>query len=286
MTPIVLESWSPRGKTLEILQSAKEFAEREQPVSIRQTFYYLVTLGVISNTKRDYCKLVKILTKARKAGIIPFEWFVDRSRRPIKVSLYKNTKEFLEDKVKHYYRDTWLNQDVYIITWIEKEALEGVITPVTVYYNVPLYPGKGYSSWSISKDAVKEFRKYPGKKFILLYLGDYDPSGEDISRDLQSRFEKEGLSVQFERLALASEQVQKYNLPAISVKQKDPRATKFIQEHGDNAVELDALPPSVLRQIVEEGIKRHLNLEAFLLEQQKEEVERETLQKIPQICFA
>lgn len=196
MSVFVLKKWHPRNeRILKILSLTKEFARSEKPVTVRQTFYHLVTRKIIPNTERYYRKTVVVLTKARKAGIIPFEWFVDRSRRSIKVPIYPNIQNYLQQMVKYYYKDTWLNQKVFVIVWVEKEALVGVISPITNYYNVPLFVGKGYTSWSTFFEAFKIVEEYAKRSegVVILYLGDYDPSGIDICRDLQSRFEKLGI---------------------------------------------------------------------------------------------
>lgn len=285
MSVLVLKKWHPRNeRILKILSLAKEFARSEKPVTVRQTFYHLVSLRIIPNTERYYRKTGVVLTKARKAGIIPFEWFVDRSRRSIKVSTYPNIQAFLQQMVKYYYRDTWLNQKAFVIVWVEKEALVGVISPITTYYNVPLFVGKGYSSWSTFFEAFKIVEEYAkrGKNVVILYLGDFDPSGVDICRDLQSRFETLGIIPYFERLALTKEQIIQFNLPHMPLKENDPRSKKFQQKHGNFAVELDALPPNLLRQILREGIEKYLDLNAFKKDLQKETDEKARLGKILQ----
>jgi len=113
-----------------------------------------------------------------------------------------------------------------------------------------------------------------------VHLGDYDPSGVDISRELKSRFEKLGITSYFERLALTKDQIIQFNLPPMPLKESDPRTKKFQQEHGDFAVELDALPSRILRVIVAQGITKYLNLEAFEEDQKLEREEKVVLERV------
>lgn len=260
---IVLEDWHPSPEVLRLLSLARDFAEREHPVTVRQTFYHLVSIGVTPNAERSYGRLVKILIKARKAGILPFEWFIDLTRRPLELSLYEDVSAFLTKEVDYYFRDTWIGQPVYLIVWVEKQALQGVLWPVAAEYNVSLFVGRGYASWPITFQAVERFRRFSDKDWVLLYLGDYDPSGTDISRDLESRFHRLGVEIEFDRLALTREQVDEHKLPPMPAKKQDPRYKSFIQKHGESSVELDALPPSVLRTLLKEKIETYLDMDAF-----------------------
>ena len=281
---IVLEDWHPRPEVLQLLSLARDFAEREHPVTVRQTFYHLVSVGATPNAERAYSRLVKILVRARKAGILPFEWFVDLTRRPLELSLYENVATFLTKEVDYYFRDTWIDQLVYLIVWVEKQALQGVLWPVTAEYNVSLFVGRGYASWPITFQAVERFKRFSDKDLVLLYLGDYDPSGTDISRDLESRFHRLGVELEFKRLALTGEQVDEYKLPPMPAKKQDPRYKSFVTSHGGFAVELDALPPSVLRTLLKEAIESYLDMDAFRRDLAIEKSEKQwLLEKIKEL---
>jgi len=277
---IVLDEWHPTPEVLQILSLARDFAEREQPVTVRQTFYHLVSVGAIPNTEPAYRRLVRVLIRARKSGIIPFDWFVDPSRHPLKLKLYRNVGEFLTEELEHYYRDTWNTQDTYVIVWIEKQAVQRPLWPVVGKYNVSLYPGRGYSSWPLFLQAVEELEEHSEKNLVMLYLGDYDPSGVDISRDLKRRFEEWGVELAaFTRLALTRNQIEEYELPPMPAKRGDPRYANFVMSHGDFAVELDALPPRVLRELVDNAILRCLDVQVFREEVAKEQSEKAWLRE-------
>ena len=283
VTVTVFETWRPRPETLKILLPAREFVEKENPVTIRQTFYHLVTIGTIDNSQKDYKRLVKILTKARKAGIIPFGWIVDLTRSPLILPLYPDIKTFLKDKVRVYYRDTWLRQPFFMIIWLEKQALQEIVWQIANQYNVPLFVGRGYSSWDLIIKASELLRQHHenGKRLEILYLGDYDPSGEDMLRDLSERLGMLGIEAELYKIALTETQVREYNLPHQKIKSEDPRAKNFI---SDFAVELDALHPSVLRELIKKAIERFLDISAFYSDMELEKKEKgKLLEKVEEI---
>jgi len=283
MTAIVFELWRPRADTLKMLLHVREFVEREHPVTIRQTFYYLVTIGIMDNSQKGYKRLIKILTKARKAGIIPFGWIVDLSRSPLIVPLYPDIKTFLKDKVRVYYRDTWLRQPVFMIIWLEKQALQEIVWEIASHYNAPLFVGRGYSSWDLIIKASELLKHHHenGKRLKILYLGDYDPSGEDMLRDLSERLGILGIEVELCKIALTEAQVREYNLPHQKIKSEDPRAKNFV---SDFAVELDALHPSVLRELIKKAIESFLDISAFNSDMKLEKKEKDKLlEKVEEI---
>jgi len=277
------EPYHPQKDTLEIIGLVKKFAGEEAPVTVRQCFYYLVTLGVLKNTEEEYGRLDRFLVRARKAGFIPFDWIEDRSRRSLIIPVYSSVQEYIEEIVEGYWKDTWKNQPYLIVIVSEKEALTSIIWSVASYFNVPVFPTKGYVSWSILYDDFRKLvnRKYADKTLVVLMLGDYDPSGEDIQEDFLKKCEFLSCSPDIvEKVALTKEQVEKFKLPPQPAKKKDPRYEKFSKEYGEYAVELDALKPSLLREIVRDAILKYLDVDAFLKDQETEKKEKEKLRKI------
>jgi hypothetical protein len=272
-----IEPWEPNGHSSRIVSHAKQFIEKEHPVTVRQTFYHLQP-SIIKNSESEYKKLIRILTKARKAGIIPFGWIVDLSRRPLIVNLYQDIKTFLKDKARFYYRDTWIKQPAYIVVWLEKQALQEIVWEVASQYNVPLFVGRGYASWDLIIKAAEllKVQRNNGKRLVILYFGDYDPSGEDMFRDLLERLQKLGIDAECHKIALTEDQVTKYNLPHQPVKTSDPRAKNF---NSKFSVELDALEPSLLRELIKKTIEQHLDLCAFDADQKLESKEKSKLDK-------
>jgi len=179
----------------------------------------------------------------------------------------------------------------------EKNTLVRIISSVASQYNVMTCVGRGYSSYSYINDAVQriqrvcDFEGESPRKPRILYLGDHDPSGSDMVRDLEARLRKYGLnSVEtqiVEKIAVTPEQIREYGLPTIPIdpaKQKrDSRSSKFINEFGEDTVEIDAFDIEQLKLIVKTGIESLIDGDAWNFHQDESEREREELrQKIEQ----
>ena len=278
----VLKTWFLREPTLQILSAAIDILREEHPVTVRHIFYCLVGQGILAKTEKDYkSKLVRIMTRARLSGLIPMNWIIDSSRRVLKVRLYDSVKSFLTETIKHYYRDTWKNQRAFILVWVEKEALANPLWEAVNYYNVSVFPAKGYNSWPHFLKAVKKMREMEKKDIVVLYLGDHDPSGIDIPSDIENRCRLMNLNVIFKRIAITEEQIDEYKIPRLPLKKNpetdeydDPRAKKYIKKYGSWFVELDALKPSILKQIVRKKVEELLDLETFEGDLETEETEK------------
>lgn len=280
----VLETWFLRESSMKILLPALEILKEEHPVTIRHVYYCLVGQEVLAKEERDYKKLVRITRKGRLAGLVPMEWIIDSSRRVLELALHDSVKEFLTEQIMYYYRNTWKNQSRYILVWVEKEALARPLWQAVHYYNVPVFPAKGYDSWSHFLKAVKKIRKMEDKEIVVLYLGDHDPSGLNIPSDLQERCKLMNLDVRFERIAITEEQIKQYDIPRLPLrknpktgKYKDTRAPEYVEKYGSWFVELDALKPSVLKYIVAEKVKELLDLEAFEQDLRTQDMETDFL---------
>src|SRR3546814_4970649 len=73
---------------------------------------------------------------------------------------------------------------------------------------------------------------------VLLYAGDFDPSGEDIDRDFTARTDCFAKVV---RVALNAEQVTEYDLPPAMGKATDSRASRFVERSEEHTSELQPL---------------------------------------------
>jgi hypothetical protein len=185
----------------------------------------------------------------------------------------------LQISAQAYRRAIWDNQDVYVEIWLEKDALAGVLYEETATWDVPLMVTRGYPSISYLHSAAEAIAEQ-GKPAYLYYFGDYDPSGLDIPRKVESdlrQFTEEmsfGSEIYFERVAANPSQILSMNLPTRPTKKTDSRAREFIGE----SVEVDAIPPKALREIVRRCISQHVDEHAYGLMKEAEASERETLQ--------
>jgi hypothetical protein len=241
-------------------------------VTLRQVYYRLVALQVILNNLNSYKRLSKILTVARENGNVDPAKFEDRRRYTEGgYTGYLNIDDFLKIKKEeflyswqHYQRKPWQGQKDYVEIWVEKDALASQLIEVADQFGVLVAVTSGYSSYTFLQDAVVRITDAvdQGRHPSLLCFCDFDPSGEDMVRDLGARLERYGIDDATDiihKVALTREQIDEYQLPPNPTKITDGRRGKFIAEHGDECVELDALDPPVLQSLVRRSITRHID---------------------------
>ncbi len=206
----------------------------------------------------------------RRAGEIPFGWIADSTRWMRKPISYSSLDNMLRRTAEAYRRSVWDNQDCYVEIWLEKDALAGVLSQETSSWDVPLMVTRGYPSLSFLHGAAETIAAQ-GKPTHLYYFGDYDPSGLDIPRKVESDLREfaPDAEIEFKRVAVTREQIESMKLTTRPTKRTDSRAKGFIGE----SVEVDAIPPKVLRGIVSDCITRHVDErahEALLLAERNE----------------
>jgi hypothetical protein len=255
-----------------------DLAEKFKPASVRGLYYQAVCAGLVEKTEIGYRKVMTQLTELRLDGTIPFHWIVDGNRRRHHAASYKKASDAFAAAAERYKKSLWLDQPSYCEVWVEKEALTGVLLPVCDEFDVSLMPARGYSSISFLAGAAAEIIEI-GKPAYIFHLGDFDPSGVDAGRDIEAklrRFAPEA-EIHFERLAVQPEQILQRDLPARPTKQTDTRAAKFA---SPQSVELDAIAPDQLREIVRQAISRHMPEDRLASLRAAEEIEREHLQAV------
>lgn len=235
-----------------------EYQEQGLRLTLRQLYYQLVSRNVIANVEKEYKNLGNLISDARLAGLIDWDAIEDRIREPIQWAEYSDMRELLSETVETYRLPRWAGQKNYVELWIEKSALAGVLQPLASKYHVTLMVNRGYSSSSAMYDGAQRFlaQQEEGKTLILFYLGDHDPSGEDMVRDIEDRMQRFGLhDLRLEKLALTMQQVRHYKLPNNPAKIADSRAKKYIAQHGRHCWEVDALNPRILTETVESAFQ-------------------------------
>jgi len=272
-------------QSLELLIQVKEIIESyDFPLTLRQIYYQLVAKQIIPNQQKYYMKLSRLCVIGRDESILPEGAFADRLRQVDKPSSWFNLPDYMRTVKQSYRKDKWQEQDAYIEIWTEKDALRGVLTKVTYSYDVPLMVVRGQVSRTAIYESYERFAEKidEGKSCYLYYAGDFDPSGMSIYHSLVERIKGHGDAgqyVTFKRIALTPEQIKEYRLPSDPAKQADPNYRRFVSEYGDNVVELDSLPPDVLRDIVEHCIAEHIDRELLIQVEETETKERGRLQE-------
>lgn len=243
-------------KTTDLIQAANEVLSAEHPMTIRQLFYRLVSILNLNNCRADYQKLSRVMTQARESGEIDPEWIVDRSKPEIIPNVWEDVRGYLKTVSRGYKRNYWRDQPHYTEVWIEKDSLTGSIDETIEELGITLRTHRGYGSTTKKLEIASLFDSID-KPMTIFYIGDFDPSGVDIERDLLQkvkRYMKSDRRIILKRLGILREDIEQFNLPPLRVKERDPRAKGFCQAYGTDVVEADALPPTELRSRIKEAV--------------------------------
>jgi hypothetical protein len=211
----------------------------------------------------------------RKAGELPYSWLTDNTRWMRKPQTYDSVQDALNDVAELYRKSLWRDADAYVEIWLEKDALSGVIYPVTDEYDVPLMVARGYASLTFLHEASQTIDAQ-NKPVYIYHLGDYDPSGVNAGEKIEQTLRElaPGADIHFKRIAVTRTQISRWRLPSRPTKTTDTRAAKF---GSDVSVELDAIEPPRLRQLVRDFLEHHLPHHQLEVLQAAEESEREIL---------
>ena len=281
-----LKDLTKRLKIREVVQDLREF----WPVTLRHIFYQLVVKEVIENCRAAYQGLSKLLTELRHDGFVQWDSMEDRTRHTSEKRGYTDLQEFVKRETDNfltgYARCRIQGQSKHIEIFIEKDTLSKIFENVAWPFCIRVTACKGYGSTSQlkqystrSKAAIAQ-----GQTPVVHYYGDFDPSGWDMLNSLQKRlredFKVEGII--WKRIALTPEIIEEYQLPTNpdALKHTDSRAKKFMELYGNLSVELEALHPRELKNLIHSSLFEELDWEIFDHQQQIEKVEHEKVQDI------
>lgn len=295
------------------------YIKKNIKLSNRQLYYRLVGKDLIPNFIEIYKRICTFLTDCKYGGYVDWDAIEDRGRVPKRKSQWKTIQDLIDSAVDSYRLPRWSDQDFYIELYCEKEAMESVLRPIANKYHVYFGYNKGYCSSSTLYDVSRRVKKQiaEGKIVVLLYLGDHDPSGLDMIRDVEDRisefliwlegyfwksecenpkskwfhsyefgidgwrayFKTEWIRKKFrvEHVALTSDQVKQYNPPPNPAKVTDPRAGKYVSKYGKVSWELDSLEPEILMQLTETAILQYLDVNKYNKWLKQEESESKLL---------
>lgn len=268
------------AKANEIIAS---YQSQGYDLTLRQLYYQFVSRDIIPNTQASYKNLGSVVNDARLAGMIDWNAIVDRTRELRSLPHWSNPGDIVDSCSKQFNIDKWKDQKYRPEVWIEKDALAGVFERVCNELDVPLFSCRGYTSQSEMWVGAQRMLRYRKQKQIpmILHFGDHDPSGKDMSRDIQDRLCLfTGREIEFERLALNMNQVEEYDPPPNPAKVTDSRAKGYIAEFGDESWELDALEPSVLEELVRGAIAKVVDADVMDAADEEQDRHRETLRLI------
>lgn len=285
------ESWRPSDDARGVIANAdaicRDYARQGYDLTLRQLYYQFVARDLIPNNLQSYKRLGEIVNRARMAGMLDWNYIVDRTRNLAGTSHWAEPGSIMRGAANSYRLDKWADQPVRVEIWVEKEALAGVVGRVAAQTDVDYFSCRGYVSQSEQWRAGRRLARYiEGKqRVVILHLGDHDPSGIDMTRDITDRLrtfiaqdyaddylDAGGVPIddtdevfeaiaerlgcdsdevfEVRRIALNRDQIARYNPPPNPAKLTDSRASGYVRAHGYNSWELDALPPDVLAGII------------------------------------
>jgi hypothetical protein len=253
-----------------------EVLQDEHPATLRGTFYRVMSAGAVQKSEAGYKLVGRQVLKLRRSGALPYSWITDGTRYIVKPDSWNDLDEMLEDAASSYRRMLWRDQDINVQMFTEKDAITGVIYGVTAEWDVPLGVLRGYSSesfaWSVAESLSLR------KPTIMYQLGDHDPSGVDAWLNFANKVAAfaPDAEVTFQRLAVLPEQIYTLDLPTRPTKRTDTRSAGFVGE----SVEVDAIPPSKLREIVRNAIEKYIDPQALALTRSVEASERDVLTQL------
>lgn len=234
-----------------------EYAKLGYTLTLRQLYYQLVARGFVENTLQSYKRVGGIVSDARLAGLVDWDMIKDRGRTLVSPPHWDSPAEIVDAAARQFRINKWADQDYHLEVMVEKDALSGVLMPVCHRLDISFTANRGYSSSSAMHEAGLRMIESMNedKTVIILYLGDHDPSGIDMTRDVRERL---GLFAETEievmRLALNFDQVEALHPPENPAKESDSRAAAYIAQFGPSSWELDAVEPRELDRLVTRAV--------------------------------
>jgi hypothetical protein len=235
----------------------EEYDKQGLTLTLRQLYYQFVARGFLTNEDRSYHRLGNIINDGRLVGLVSWTAIEDTTRNLKGLGFYQRPAQAIKAVRESYRRDLWYSLPFRPEVWIEKAALEGVVQGICNQMRVDFFACRGYTSQSEQWRAGQRFANYvrKGQRPIVFHLGDHDPSGIDMTRDNRDRLTMfTGVPVQVVRLALNMSQVEQYNPPPNPAKLTDSRARGYVETYGDSSWELDALNPTLLRDLIRDAV--------------------------------
>jgi hypothetical protein len=279
---------------LAFIEACSNILAEIQPASVRATAYQLFVRQLLPSMEKSCTnKVSKQLVYAREHSMVPWEWVVDEAREEERVLVWDDVEECVRYTQASYRRDYWLDQPIRVGVWSEKGTVRGTLAPVLNAYQVPFLPTHGHNSATLTHDTAMS-EQADRRKWVVLYVGDWDPSGMDMSeRDLPERLSRYGSDVEIIRLAIIEDDLN--TLPTFDSRAKedevrrkgargkkgfDTRRPWFEARYGRTCCELDALNPNELRDRVEAAIVARIDPIAWHRMREIEAVECQSLADI------
>ena len=298
--------------TIEIANAiGAEYADQDLDITLRQLGYQFVSRGLMPNTNRHYKRLGRVVSDARLTGQLDWDYIVDRTRHVRSMPHWNTPSDMIAEAAQDFQYDKWAEQPTVVEVWVEKDALMGVLDSICPDLDVAYCSCRGYTSQSEMWGAAQRIGSHllRGQNVVIAHFGDHDPSGIDMSRDIEERLQlftaRDKLllvprtvsnatrggslllppsrsmgQLTVNRIALNMDQIERYGPPPNPAKVTDTRYRRYRTEFGGSSWELDALDPTVLVALIEEAVIEHRDQRLWDAATTAEEEAREQLQRI------
>lgn len=278
------------ASSLKVIAQANEiianYTAQGYSLTLRQLYYQFVSRDLLPNKQANYNRLGSIVNDARLAGLIDWNAIEDLTRELRALPFWASPEEIVRSCADQFRVDLWAGQPARVEVWIEKDALRNVVARACHEFNVPYFSCRGYTSqsemWSAAQRMIRR-KKEQRQNTIVLHFGDHDPSGLDMTRDIEDRIalftraHGAGGCMKLSRLALNMDQIEQYNPPPNPAKATDARFAAYQAEHGDESWELDALEPAVIEALVRDFIESTIDGDLFAEKRDEQARHREQL---------
>ena len=274
-----------RQKSLDLINLINgvvtEYSKQGYELTLRQVYYQLVARGYIENNERSYKNIGSLINDGRLAGLIDWNSITDRTRNLRNRAHWDQPQDVIYSAKYSYLLDKWEGQPNYVEVWVEKDALIDIVGQACRPLDTPHFSCRGYTSQSEMWSAAQRFIRQKNREArYIIHLGDHDPSGIDMTRDIQERLEMFGADVYVKRVALTMNQVTTYNPPPNPAKITDSRCGKYIDQYGEESWELDALEPQMLTKMITNEVTALRDDAIYRAICDREEAEKRELQTV------
>lgn len=285
MPKIQYKEISFRQKSLDLIELINsvidEYSAQGYELTLRQAYYQLVARGYIENNERSYKNIGSLINDGRLAGLIDWNSITDRTRNLRNRAHWDQPQDVIYSAKYSYLLDKWEGQPNYVEVWVEKDALIDIVGQACRPLDTPHFSCRGYTSQSEMWSAAQRFIRQKNREArYIIHLGDHDPSGIDMTRDIQERLEMFGADVYVKRVALTMNQVTTYNPPPNPAKITDSRCGKYIDQYGEESWELDALEPQMLTKLITNEVTALRDDAIYQAICDREEAEKRELQTV------
>lgn len=288
------DSFKPESlERIELINEVlEEYSSAGYEMTLRQAYYQMVARGYIPNNDKSYATFGVLVNRGRMNGLIDWDHIIDTTREVKSINHWTSPAQIIRAAHSSFSLDKWKGQKFRVEVWVEKDAAVSIVSGICNRLDIPYFSCRGYTGqaamWGCAMrllDYIQKDKQIP----VILHFGDHDPSGIDMSRDIEERLSR-FLNTHFElddewpewydsytwesnqedervigsfifnRVALNMSQILRYNPPPNPTKLSDSRAKEYLKEHGEECWELDALTPNVVEELITAEVSKYINI--------------------------